>query len=205
MSTTQQSLIEKLGQRDPDAWDRLKATYTGLVRSYLRKHAMAHGHHHFDNYVDDVVQEVWVRLICSTNGHPYDRSRGRFRTFLYTVSVNALNDFFRRERRHVKGRREMPDTDGMTTAESDKDKAEWDADYKQVVLNAVLEEIRRELLSSNPVRWNSFEKYTLLRQPAAEVAPELGISVASVYQNTSRVLTELRERAQAQYEEDPTR
>src|SRR5580698_246538 len=151
MSTTQQSLIEKLGQRDPDAWLRLESTYDGLVRSYLRKQAMAHGYHHFDNYVDDVVQTVWIKLFSSTDGHPYDRSRGRFRTFLYTVTVNALNDFFRRERRHVKGRREMPETDGM--AASAPDEAEWDAEYKQAVLNSVLAEMRDELLSSNPARW----------------------------------------------------
>jgi RNA polymerase sigma-70 factor (ECF subfamily) len=202
MSTTQQSLIEKLGQRDPDAWLRLEATYDGLVRSYLRKQAMAHGYHHFDNYVDDVVQTVWIKLFSSTDGHPYDRSRGRFRTFLYTVTVNALNDFFRRERRHVKGRREMPETDGMVA--SAPDEAEWDAEYKQAVLNSVLAEMRDELLSSNPARWESFAKYTLGKQSAAEVAAELGISVAAVYQHTSRNLKELRARSLAQFEEDPT-
>ena len=202
MSTTQQSLIEKLGQRDPDAWLRLESTYDGLVRSYLRKQAMAHGYHHFDNYVDDVVQTVWIKLFSSTDGHPYDRSRGRFRTFLYTVTVNALNDFFRRERRHVKGRREMPEPDGMSASEPDE--AEWDAEYKQAVLNSVLEQMRDELLSSNPARWESFAKYTLGKQSAAEVAAELGISVAAVYQHTSRNLKELRARSLAQFEEDPT-
>jgi RNA polymerase sigma-70 factor, ECF subfamily len=202
MSTTRQSLIEKLGERDPDAWSRLAATYDGLVRGYLHKQAMAHGYHHFDNYVDDVCQTVWIKLLSSTNGHPYDRSRGRFRTFLYTVTVNALNDFFRRERRHVKGRREMPETDGMAATESDE--AQWDADYKQAVLSSVLEEMRGELLSSNPLRWESFAKYTLGRQSAAEVAAELGISVAAVYQHTSRNLKEIRTRSLAQFEEDPT-
>src|SRR5579885_2276346 len=125
MSTTQQSLIEKLGQRDPDAWSRLQATYDGVVRSYLHKHAMARGYHHFDNYVDDVVQLVWMRLLSASNGNPYDRSRGRFRTFLYTVTVNALSDCFRREKRHVKGRREMPDEDGQWEPPGG-DEDEWD-------------------------------------------------------------------------------
>jgi RNA polymerase sigma-70 factor, ECF subfamily len=203
MSTTRQSLIEKLGQRDPDAWSRLQATYDGLVRSYLHKYAAARGYHHFDNYVDDVVQTVWMRLLSASNGNPYDRSRGRFRTFLYTVTVNALNDFFRRERRHVKGRREMPEPDAMT-ATSESDEAEWDRDYKQAVLNSVLEEMRGELLSSNPARWESFARYTLGQESAGEVAADLGISVAAVYQHTSRNLKEIRARSLAQFEEDPT-
>ena len=203
MSTTQQSLIEKLGQRDPDAWSRLQATYDGLVRSYLHKHAMARGYHHFDNYVGDVVQNIWMRLLSASNGNPYDRSRGRFRTFLYTVTVNALNDFFRREQRHVKGRRQMPDSEGLVST-SESDEAEWDRDYKQAILNTVLDEVRTELCRSNPARWESFARSALGQQPAADVAAELGISVASVYQNISRTMKEIRERCLAQFEEDPT-
>jgi len=203
MATTRQSLIERLDQRDPDAWSRLEATYDGLVRCYLRKKAIAHGYHHFDNYVDDVVQNVWIRLLSASDGRAYDRSRGRFRTFLYTVTVNALNDFFRRERRHVKGRRAMPESDNVLTT-SESDEAEWDQEYRQAVLDAVLGEIRTELLASNPARWHSFAKYTLGQQSAGEVAEELGISVAAVYQHTSRNLKEIRERSLAQFEEDPT-
>ncbi len=203
MSTTQQSLIEKLGQRDPDAWSRLQATYDGVVRSYLHKHAMARGYHHFDNYVDDVVQLVWMRLLSASNGNPYDRSRGRFRTFLYTVTVNALSDCFRREKRHVKGRREMPDEDGQWEPPGG-DEDEWDRDSKQAVLKSVLEEIRGELLSSNPAKWESFARCTLQGESPQEVAAELGISVDAVYQHKSRVLKEIRARALAQFEEDPT-
>jgi RNA polymerase sigma-70 factor (ECF subfamily) len=185
MITTQQSLIERATRWEDEAWRRLKATYTGLVRGFIRRKAAAAGHHHVDDYVDDVVQDVWIRLLTTSRSNPYDRSRGRFRSFLYTLTLSALNDFFRRERRHVAGRRALPASNTIIQTTAD-DEAEWEREYRRAVLEAVLDELRTELLASNPIRWESFKRYTLDQEEATRVAEALGITVAAVYQHTSR-------------------
>jgi RNA polymerase sigma-70 factor (ECF subfamily) len=148
-----------------------------------------------------VVQNVWTKLLIASDRNPYDRSRARFRTYLYTITVNALRDWFRGERTHAEGRREMPDADGpWTPSESDED--EWNDAYKRAILKSVLDEVRGELLMSNPEKWESFARCALGGESAREVAADLGISVDAVYQHVSRVRKDVTDRVLAQYEED---
>lgn len=204
MLTTQPSLIARVADGDLAAWSQFTATYDALVTAYIRKKAIAKGYYHVDNYLADVVQGVWIKLwSTSAGGKLYDRDRGRFRTFLYTVTCNALNDFFRRERRHVDGRRDMPEADQLSV-DSSADEAEWDRAYRQAVLADVCRRMREEMMGSNPTRWRCFEQYVLEHRPATEVAGELGISVDLVYQHASRSLRKVREQSLALYEEDIT-
>jgi DNA-directed RNA polymerase specialized sigma24 family protein len=95
----------------------------------------------------------------------------------------------------------MPDADGpWTPSESDED--EWNDAYKRAILKSVLDEVRGELLMSNPEKWESFARCALGGESAREVAADLGISVDAVYQHVSRVRKDVTDRVLAQYEED---
>jgi DNA-directed RNA polymerase specialized sigma24 family protein len=87
---------------------------------------------------------------------------------------------------------------GQSEAEPDED---WLALYGSTVLEAALEEVRRQIEPKNPNKWAAFELHTLQGKRAPEVAAQLGISANLVYQNASRVYREVEQVCLLKYEE----
>ena len=201
MTTTHSSLLRRVCRpEDAEAWAEFVATYEPLVRNYVRSKSHSRGRPLEDSDLDDVVQHVWINLWRTAGDFSLDRERGRFRTFLYTVTVNALTDYRRRQARHFKKR--TSDVDGDLPDPRSEPDAEWEQAYQQAILQRVFDQIREELLRDNPNKWRCFEEQGLKGRKAAEVAAELHVSPDLVYQNTKRVMELARGRCRALYEED---
>src|SRR4051794_13876791 len=87
MAETRTTLLRRV--RDPtdaDAWREFVTLYRPLLRAYVLKKGLA------GSDADDVVQEVLVRLLKALPGFELARRRARFRTWLWTVTSNALAD-----------------------------------------------------------------------------------------------------------------
>jgi RNA polymerase sigma factor (sigma-70 family) len=126
-----------------------------------------------------------------------DHTRGRFRTYLYRVAVNALEDFVRA--RHERPAGELEPAPGP--ADRDDPDELWIKEFQHAVLGAVVERLRPELEQQNPVRWRAFEEHGWKGRPAAEVADQLGITRDLVYQHSHRVMKKIREQCLELYEE----
>ena len=68
--------------------------------------------------------------------------------------------------------------------------AEWEAEWRDAVLQACMEEVRREVTEST---WCAFELFARQGWPAERVAAELDLSPNAVYGAKRRILRRLRE------------
>src|SRR5579871_6328073 len=99
MFETRLSLLARV--RDPHdaaAWAEFVGLYQPLVTAYLRKRGVP------EHEVDDIVQEVFTRLVPAMARFELVPERGRFRTWLWQVTHSALMDHV--HRRSVRQRSE---------------------------------------------------------------------------------------------------
>jgi RNA polymerase sigma-70 factor (ECF subfamily) len=190
MVETRVSLIERVRDReDPAAWNEFFDVYRPLLTAYVRKRGVS------EHDAADVVQDVFARLVRNLADFEFDPERGRFRTWLWRVTHNALTDWARR--RATRDRAERVWVDQFQPADDGASEDDWNALYRRRILEVVLERVRA---TTQPATWECFAGRILADRPAAEIAAETGVSVNAVYVNASRVLARVREECEAFHE-----
>ena len=76
--------------------------------------------------------------------------------------------------------------------QSEAEKTEWDKQWEERLFTYACEQVRGEV---SPTTWQAFWRTAVDDVPGKEVAAELDMSVAAVYQARSRVLARLRQEA----------
>ena len=97
---TTTTLLEKLAATGaPEAeWARFARLYDPVCRYYLA--VLRRGWPSLRrDWDDDIVQETFLGLVQALPEHRWERSRGRFRDFLFGVVRNKAREFARREGR----------------------------------------------------------------------------------------------------------
>jgi RNA polymerase sigma-70 factor (ECF subfamily) len=184
---TRASLIQRVRDNaDTSAWGEFFSVYQPLLFAYVRQRGVS------GQDADDVVQDVFAKLTQALPHFEFDAERGRFRTWLWRVTQNALADWARR--RNARDRAERGWADEYKPPDAAHSSAEWDRLYRRRILETVLERVRR---SAQPVTWACFAGRILEGRPAAQIAAETGVSVNAVYVNASRLLTRVREECAA--------
>jgi RNA polymerase sigma-70 factor (ECF subfamily) len=184
---TRPSLIQRVRDNaDTSAWGEFFSVYQPLLFAYVRKRGVS------EQDAADVVQDVFAKLSQALEHFEFDAERGRFRTWLWRVTQNALADWARR--RNARDRAERGWADEFKPPDGENTGPEWDQLYRRRILETALERVR---LSSQPVTWACFAGRILEDRPAAEIAAETGVSVNAVYINASRLLTRVREECAA--------
>jgi RNA polymerase sigma factor (sigma-70 family) len=190
MMETRSTLLRRV--RDPadaDGWREFVALYEPLLLAYVQSKG-AKGHD-----ADDLVQEVLARLVKELPRFELKREQGRFRTWLWRLTCNALVDWARRRRRQViaeqawaaGGGADLPGVCGP--AEDREPEADWVRWHRRRVLEHAQAQVRAR---AHPRTWACFEGHVLRGRTAAEIAAELGVSPNVVAVNSSRVLARLR-------------
>lgn len=138
----------------------------------------------------DVTQDVFHAVARSIDGFRDDEPGSTFRGWLYAIARNKLLDHFRRrgaERAAVGGTDALKQIQELPATPPEGEEAE--AEQSELARRALA------LLQSDfqPATWQAFWGTAVDNRPAAEVAAELGISLAAVYKAKSRVLARLRQ------------
>jgi RNA polymerase sigma-70 factor (ECF subfamily) len=186
MTETRSTLLERL--RDPadrEGWDEFFALYEPLLLAYVRSKGLQ------EHDANDVVQIVFTKLHKAMPDFALDRSRGRFRTWLWQVTCNAIADWARARKRQAREEDAWRERwgDQGAAADSEPDN-EWSDSYRKRVLEFALARVRA---GSQPNTWACFEQRILRGRPTDAVASELGMTVNAVKVNASRVLARVRQ------------
>jgi RNA polymerase sigma-70 factor (ECF subfamily) len=186
MAETSLSLLKSL-QLHPDdqAWERLVAIYTPLIRNWLRRHGMA------SQDADDVVQEVLAVVFRKLPEFEREPRAGAFRSWLRAITVNCLRQWWRKRGARPLGR----GGDFGQVLDQLADPASglsrlWDEEHDRHVADRLLEAIRPHFAAKT---WTAFQRVALEGADPDAVAAELAISVNAVFIAKSRVLTRLRQ------------
>jgi RNA polymerase sigma-70 factor (ECF subfamily) len=182
---TNLTLLARVRDRaDAAGWGQFYQFYQPLLARYLRKQGLD------EHQANDVIQEVFIRLLRSLPTFEPDKRRGRFRDYLWKLTYSALVD----EARRVKSRRRA---EGewvnrflrISDAESGKVERELNEINRQQILERALPKVQSV---TSPTAWTCFEQRLLRNRPGSEIAAELGISSQVVFVYASRVLKAVR-------------
>jgi RNA polymerase sigma-70 factor (ECF subfamily) len=186
---TRASLLVRLRDpRDGSAWKEFVDVYTPVVYGYARKQGLQ------DADASDLAQEVLVAVAGAVGRLEYDPARGAFRNWLFTIVRNKLSHW-RTGQNRLRG---SGDTQThilleQRPAEEGED-PQWQAEWEQQVFAWACQQARGTVAD---ITWQAFWRTAVEGRPGKDVATELGIPIASVYQARSRVLARLKELVQS--------
>lgn len=187
---TSSSLLSRLrDSSDQASWAEFVALYEPLLTRYVRKKGVS------EHDAQDVVQGIFISLLRKLPTFELDRSRGRFRTWLWQITHNAVVDWAR-SRKRVKTSEDV--ARGRFVEGQEEPDGDWDTELQKRVLEFALEKVRGQ---TNPTTWICFEQHLLKGRPGADVGAELGMPANTVYVYAARVLARVREQCEAYLED----
>jgi RNA polymerase sigma factor (sigma-70 family) len=171
---TRFSVIVGVCQQDPDRCREFDTIFQTNLESYLNKRGVT------EPDAGDIVQDIFVKL--PNKIHTCDRSRDKFRSWLFSVAQNTLID---------RARRRVPEGPGRTVvhvlrdtpANSHQMAEEWVKIHCDKILAHAVKTVRATVSSKS---WVCFAQRLLCNRPAAEIAAELKIEPNAVYVNGCR-------------------
>ena len=190
LPSTSSGVLRDSALGNEDAWHKLTSIYGPVVYGWIRRFGIG------PDDAFDVMQEVFLDVYRGLA--QYDRSRGRFRSWLFAITRNATNDF--RKSRAMRERAEGGST-GLDRQNALPDTAPQDAEALFVptpVLKKTLELLKSRFHEKT---WTAAWRVIIDSRDPEMVAAELGMSLPAVYTAKSRVLACLREELRGLEEE----
>ena len=172
-SDTSITLLERLqnNPNDPQAWSLFVERYQSRIRAWCSSWGMQ------DSDVDDVAQDVLVKLFAAFRKFKYDPARS-FRAWLKTVTQHALSDFVA-SRRKDPGHTAAPIGMIAESAEAKTDLEQrlehaFDAEVLELAMHRVKKRVK-------PGTWDAFHLTVVEGLSGAAAAAKLEIPVAHVF------------------------
>lgn len=180
ISTT---LLARVRQKEPDAWQRFVDLFGPTVFRWCRDAGIE------KNESGDVVQEVFLAVAQNVERFDREKGSGSFTAWIASIARNKIRDHFRRLAK-------LPVARGGTAAQMSIAELPEPVSHEEVLQaqrklpRRAMELVRAEFESRT---WDAFWRTVVEGRPTADVADELAMNVASVYQSKSRVLRRLRQ------------
>ena len=181
---TPQTLLRKIAEYangdDAAEWAKFVELYEPVIRIYI---AQSGGGGAAD--ADDILQDIFIRLIDVLRNGGYKREKGRFRNYLSSMVRRMLIDRHRRAAAREAGKMSDADADDIPSGAPDPAAivdmrlrlARHQAAIEHVLCHTMLE--RRTVAA--------YREYALEGQPAAEVADRHGMTVNNLRQLKHRI------------------
>ena len=186
MSTlTRTSLLAGLqtSPNDP-AWSDLYTRYQPMIIAVGRRLGLR------EDDAADAAQEALLAFAQGYREGKYDRTRGRLRTWLFSIAIRKIRDVQRRSGRS--GQVEPSDKSSVLSGLADDHSLSevWQSEWEKRTLELCMENICRHMEITTV---QAFELFVLKEWPAEQVASHLGISRNAVFKAKRRVLSRMRE------------
>jgi RNA polymerase sigma-70 factor, ECF subfamily len=192
---TRSSLLQRLHDpNDRQSWGEFYEVYHPLLLRYIRSHEVG------PEDAEDLVQDIFInKLRQAMTTFDFDRQRGRFRTWLFEVTINAIRDWARkRQNRPAAVGQESDFTGPVVPSVTEELSRQWEQYHHEQIMQFAMKKSREFF---EPKTWACFELRTLKGRPGPEVAAKLGLNINAVYTNAHRVLEKIRELCQQHDEE----
>jgi RNA polymerase sigma-70 factor (ECF subfamily) len=189
MNKTRQSLLLRAQAGEADAWNDLMDLYRPLIFSWLTRQGVPAAD------LDDLGQDVLLSVVRHLPAFEHSGRRGAFRSWLRTIVCNRTTDYWRSAGTGARaggGSGAMAALQQIADPESDLNR-QWDEEHDRYVLDCLMDVVEAEF---EPTTLRVFRRLAFDGAGGAEVAEELGMSVAAVYMAKSRVLQRIRQEAE---------
>lgn len=192
--STRMSLLEDVREADnAEAWQEFVDTYSPLVYGYCRGQRLQEAD------ARDVTQNVFLAVSRAMRSFEYDRQRGRFRSWLGTITCREIRRYLSRSNPSPRGAGEL----AGVPANRDRDlESEWETQFTSYLFHQAMQQVRPTFAADV---WRAFELTWLEDQAPAEVARQLERPIPWIYKAKFRVLSRLREKVEMLADDIPRR
>ena len=189
MEETRQSLLLRARTGEESAWKDLTDLYRPFIIGWLNRQGVP------ARDLEDLSQEVLLSVVKHLPTFQHSGSRGAFRSWLRTIVCSRTADYWRAAGTSTQAGGGSGATAALQQiADPDSDlNRQWDEEHDRYVLGCLLDLVDQEF---EPTTLRAFRRLALDGASGAEVAEELGMSVAAVYVAKSRVLQRIRQEAE---------
>jgi RNA polymerase sigma-70 factor, ECF subfamily len=189
MNETRQSLLLRAQTGEEGAWKDLTDLYRPLIIGWINRQGVPAVD------LEDLSQDVLLSVVKHLPSFEHSGQRGAFRSWLRTIVCSRTIDYWRAigaGARASGGSGAIAALQQIADPDSDLNR-QWDEEHDRYVLGCLLDAVEEEF---EPATLRAFRRLALDAASGAEVAEELGMSVAAVYRAKSRVLQRIRQDAE---------
>jgi RNA polymerase sigma-70 factor (ECF subfamily) len=183
---TRPSLLLRI--RDPHdaiAWGDFIEIYAPLIHSYACTRGLQ------DADAADVTQEVLQAVANHAGRFEYDASRGRFRGWLFRITLNKLRDMVARRKGQAVGSGDTGVHELLNNAAAeDSEQQTWDRQHAWRLFLWAAERARVDFRNRT---WQAFWRTAVEQQPVSQVATELNLSAGAIHVARCRVVARIKE------------
>ena len=192
---TRATLVYRLRDFDDGAaWSEFLREYGPMLYRFVRSRGLQ------DADASDVVQDVVRSVGIAIDRLEYDKNKGGFRAWLFTITRNKLYTFLEKNARKpavssktdVLGR--LVDPHEETELEK-----QWEQEYQSMMLARAIENLKPTI---EPTTWQAFALTAMQGLSGPEAGKELGMKAGAIYVARSRVTAKLREEIERLIEEE---
>lgn len=189
--TTRSSVLKAVADTSNEkAWNRLFDLYAGFVFSIARSKGLT------VTDSDDIVQNVFVDLARNLPQFNYDRTKGRFRSYLISLVNWRVTDKLRAGKRDVDFKSQYGED--MKGAVAEDDGSFLEDEWRAAAMEEALRRIKDEV---NPDHFAAFVASAIEGQDTETVMNLYSITRDNLYQIRKRLTLKLKEATQAVLEE----
>ena len=192
LTLLQKLAVEVTGGNEA-AWVRFFGLYTPAIRRFVEWNDHVHD-------PDDVVQEVYLKLVDVLRSGKYDPDKARFRTFLALLIRRELITLYRQDQaRHVADRCSIDDlTEELAVPPDQQEKIDlsWAKAKHEAAVEHVLTKVAMKAQSRDIYR-----AYVVENRPIDEIVAAFGVTADIIYKVKNRV-NKMIEAVELEYSEE---
>ena len=194
LTLLQKLAVEVTGGNEA-SWVRFFDLYTPAIRRFVEWNDHVHD-------PDDVVQEVYLKLVEIIRAGKYNPDKARFRTFLALLIRRQLITLYRQDQaRHVADRCSIDDLTEELSVPSDQ-REKIDFDWAKAKHEAAVEHVLTKVAMKAQSR-DIYRAYVIEERSVEDVAATFGVSPDIIYKVKNRV-NKMIEAVEAEYAEEET-
>ncbi|TWU39014.1 RNA polymerase sigma factor CnrH [Novipirellula aureliae] len=183
---TRSTLLLRLRDRgNGDAWSEFVRDYGPMIYRFARSRGLQ------DADASDLVQDVMRSVGMAIDRLDYQKEKGGFRAWLFTITRNKLSTYFAKRKRlgPIGNETDQHEMLGQASdGRSDLD-AQWELEHQRQLAAVAMETLKPTI---EPNTWAAFELTAIEGRSAEEVGAKIGLSKGAVYVARSRVTAKLR-------------
>lgn len=177
------------------SWVRFFDLYTPAIRRFVEWNDHVHD-------PDDVVQEVYLKLVEIIRAGKYNPDKARFRTFLALLIRRQLITLYRQDQaRHVVDRCSIDDLTEELSVPSDQ-REKIDLDWAKAKHEAAVEHVLTKVAMKAQSR-DIYRAYVIEERSVEDVAATFGVTPDIIYKVKNRV-NKMIEAVELEYAEEET-
>ena len=179
---------------DDDAWKQFIDLYGQTIFQFARSRGLQ------DADAADLVQEVFRRVGNSVGRLEYEKQKGGFRAWLFTITRNCLNTFFRKQKRVAHSLNDSNAAGlGQMADQHDDLNERWEQEFQRQIMAQAIQVLRPAI---EPKTWSAFELTAIENRPIDDICELLDMSRGAVYVARSRVTKKLRDQVKKLMDEE---